>query len=277
MNLKLKFTAVALTLSLLAIAGTVEAGFLSSTAFLDQSTLNVQTISGNAQLIFGNDNHSAESIAGDFTGPILSQNENGVTPVSTNLVFNGSGIAFADAFSDTTLVQTSVLDAGNATALAILERSYSISGFGSLLITLDYFLNQEVTGLTDGFSFSNANAQLLDTFSGNQATAFNQILGFDVIGSPFNGNFSFTNAGTLQLQLDNLTDGIQGSLSFLTFGNVETNVSATAVNASVPEPAITWLLGLGLLTLIAKCKLKTDSKPIRLSSSPSPSFQQSSV
>ena len=84
----------------------------------------------------------------------------------------------------------------------------------------------------------------------------------------------FSDVGTLHLQLDNL---IQGSLSFLTFGNIETNVSATAVNANananVPEPAVVWLLGFGLIALVAKCTLKTDGKPIRLIR-PSPSFER---
>jgi len=84
---------------------------------------------------------------------------------------------------------------------------------------------------------------------------------------------AFSDVGTLHLQLDNLIDGIQGSLSFLTFGNIETNVSATAVNANVPEPAVVWLLGFGLIALVAKCTLKTDGKPIRLIR-PSPSFER---
>ena len=250
MKLKIKFTSAALAMTLLAMAGTAEAAFLSSTAWLDMASLTWETASGDAQLIWGSEeNHNAESLAGDFGGTPLNQSQSGLTPVSTNLVFSGSGIAYADAYSSETLVQTSLIDSGTAMATATLERNYSISGSGNILLKLNYLINQEVTDLTNDFSFSNANVQFLDTLSGDQVTVFNQIFGFDVMGEPANGNYSFTENGTLELSLNNLNDGNQGSLVFQAYGNVE---NEEAQIKAVPEPAIALLLGSGLMAFISR-------------------------
>lgn len=249
MKLKIKFASAALALSLSSMGGTAEAAFLSSTAWLDMASLTWETVSGDAQFIWGSENHNAESFAGDFGGALSNQSQSGSTPVSTNLVFSGSGIAYADAYSSETLVQTSVIDSGTAMAIATLERNYSISGSGNILLRLNYFINQEVTDITNDFSFSNANVQFLDTLGGDQATVFNQILGFDVTGAPNNGNYSFTEDGTLELSLNNLNDGNEGSLVFLAYGNVE---NEEVVMKAVPEPAIALLFGPGLIALISR-------------------------
>ena len=249
MKLKIKFTSAALALSLLAMGGTAEAAFLSSTAWLDMASLTWETASGDARLIWGSENHNAESLAGDFGGTPSNQSQSGLTPVSTNLIFSGSGIAYADAYSSETLVQTSLIDSGTAMATATLERNYSISGSGNILLKLNYLINQEVTDLTNDFSFSNANVHFLDTLSGDQATVFNQILGFDVLGAPANGNYSFTKNGKLELSLNNLNDGDQGSLVFLAYGNVE---NEEVQIKAVPEPAIALFLGSGLMAFISR-------------------------
>ena len=112
MKLKIKFTSAAFAITLLTMAGTAEAAFLSSTAWLDIASLTWETVSGDAQLIWSSENHNAESLAGDFGGALSNQSQSGSTPVSTNLIFSGSGIAYADAYSSETLVQTSLIDSG---------------------------------------------------------------------------------------------------------------------------------------------------------------------
>ena len=88
MKLKIKFTSAAFAMTLLTMAGTAEAAFLSSTAWLDIASLTWETIfSGDAQLIWGSENHNVESLAGDFGGT-LSNRE----PKRLNSRVDSSGI-----------------------------------------------------------------------------------------------------------------------------------------------------------------------------------------
>ncbi len=208
---------------------------VSSSSFLDLTSLTATQISGNASLSFNPDYSSVET---DINGSDnFMDGNNPVSLFSDNDVFTESS-AFVD--QDTVLSQTSVGEPnGLAISTSTHELKYTVIGRGQVELqiryTLDLFVDKSNNGLMSSFSL----AELLDESSGNSnsATLFSE-------GLP--GDSSSIN-GTLSIILD-LEDGQVGFLQFTSVSN------SHAQTALVPVPNSLWILtsALGILLRFAK-------------------------
>lgn len=199
---------IAMQQSLLAaiciIASTgVWASTVSNSAYIDLTTLDITSVSGNATLDLSPSYSFSETTVNNSND--FSEDSAG----GSVSLFSDNG-AFVDASAavdqDAVLGQTSVESAGLASATALHELGYTVNGSGEVKISVDYTLNAIVSDLNNNTVSSSGLVELLDEVSSlsSEASIFNE--GF--LKNPTD------DSGILSLILM-LQDGDTGSLQFI--------------------------------------------------------------
>ncbi|BCX80630.1 hypothetical protein MIT9_P0204 [Methylomarinovum caldicuralii] len=213
------------------------AATVSSSAFIDITSLTVTPQSGSASLSF-NPDYSYSLVETDINGS--NDFLDGSDPVS--LFSDNGSFTEASAYADQEMVvsQTSVGDpSGWADALSIHELEYTASGSGKVLVQVDYDLDLGIIDPAGSIVSAFAFAELLDEDSGNSDS-------IDIFSTGLPGDPS-TAVGSLSILLD-VQDGQVGFLQLTALSD------SFAERATVPLPATFWLLapGLGLVLRLGR-------------------------